>query len=289
MSQKITAFQFDATKVAPQAAMEAVPENWYIGVVSDADLKLTEGGSGQRIALELTITEGPFKGRKAFDGLNIVHSSAQAQQIAAGQFSAICHAVSVFQVTDLSMLFNKPFQFKLGLEAGRWVDADNNDVEPNTPNSKYYEAKNRFRGAKALGAGGPVAGAAPAVGAPGLATPSWAVGAPAAAAAPAAPVAPAKVKGKPGRPAKAAAAPAPVSTRKFFVGLDGAGYENAFAEADIVAMLGKGMPPDTALCLEGESDWKTAADYAIGAAPAPAAAAAPVAAAPAAVVPPWLR
>lgn len=334
-SQKITAFgfTFDATKVAPQQPMEAVPRGWYSVVITDGELKPTEGGNGQRIALEWTITEGQYKGRKIFDGFNIVHSNAQAQQIAAGQVSAICHATGTFQVADVSQLFNKPHQIKVDVDAERWVDADNNQVEPNTPNAKRYDPKNTFKGAKAGSAPATAAGpapagsaAAPATAAGAAANPPWAVttagaapgnGAvaptPAPASATAAPTPAAAVPpavGKPAKPGKKPAKPVPAAAppvtveRKFFVGIDGPDYAEAWPESKVREAISKGMPADTPLCLEGESDWKTATEYAVGvstvtAAPqtpaavvpatTPATVAAPAAATPAATLPPWLR
>ncbi len=308
-------FVFDATQVAPSVAPEALPAGWYSSAITAGEIKPNDGGTGRRAALTWTVLEGPMKGRKIFDGIQIVHSNPDTQRIGQELFSAICHAVGVYQVPDLSLFFNKPHQVKIDIEPERFVDADNNDVPPNTPGAKKYDAKNRVRGVK--GGSAPVVATSAAL--PAAAAPSWAVDAPAApaAAAPvAAPVAaPAPVvaapaaaapSGKPKRGPKPKPAAAPVvSSRKFFVALDGAAYENAIPEAQIAEWLAKGMPADTGLCLEGEEDYKTAAQHGIGAqpaapavvpvvvAPAPAVVAAPVvAAAPAAPAPgalPWAQ
>lgn len=335
-NQKITAlgFTFDATQVAPAAPMEAVPAGWYSVIISDGEIKPTEGGAGKRLSIEWTITEGQYKGRKIFDGFNIVHSNAQAQQISAGHVSAICHATQTFQVADVSALFNKPHQIKLSVKPERWVDADNNEVPANTPNSTRYEPKNEFKGAKA---GSAPASAAP-TGAPGAAAPGWAApaggAAPAPAAAPVAPPpwaapgsaptpapapaptpapspAPAAAGGKPaGKPkgkGKPAPAAAPADNRKFFVGIDAPEFSEALPASKVSEYFAKGMPADTPLCLEGETDWKTAADYGVAtkttaphpemtgpgtgtlAAPAPTPAPAPAAPAPAGNLPPWAK
>lgn len=303
-AQKITAFgfQFDANLVAPAAPMEAVPSGWYSVIITDGEMKPTGAGDGKRMNLEWTITEGPFKGRKIFDGLNLVNPSAQAQQISQGHLSAICHAVGVYQVADVQQLYNKPHQIKVDVEGERWVDADGAAVEPNTPGATRYEPKNRFKGAKAgsapVGAAGGVS-----AGNTGLPQPGWAVPnggqpagtnvsatpAPTNAAAPAAnpaqsPSKPGRKGGKPGQ--KAAAAPATPVVRSFWVGLDGPTYARPIAEAVIVSWLAKGMPPTTPLLLDTEpegTEYKTAAAYGIGAPPATPPAAAPTADNP----PPW--
>lgn len=340
MNQKITAFQFDATTVAPQAAFEAIPAGWYPVTIKDGEITLTEGGAGQRVNLEFEVADGPFKGRKVFDGFNTRHSNADTQRISQGQISAICHAVKTYQIADISALFNKPFQAKFGIEAKRTVDADGktkdaagNEYPEGTPNTRTYDAKNKFQGARdasgVTGATG-VATGAPAGPANG-GQPSWAVpgGAPVAvpgagATSPFAPppaavvtpppvlppvvppaAAPAAAKGKPGRKPGATKTPAKVE-RKFFVAIDSPEFAEAITESKLVEYLGKGLPADTGICLEGEDDYKTPAAYSVGAAPAaaPAPAAvvtpppaavvtpppAPAAAAPAVDArPPWLR
>lgn len=319
-NQKITSFGsvFDATKIAPAQPMEAVPAGWYSVIVSDAEIKANDGGNGRRLALEFTVTEGGFKGRKIWDGLNIVHSNPQAQEIACQQFSAICHAIAVYQVSDASQIVNKPFQIKVDVENERWVNDDNETVEPNTPGAKKYESKNRFKGAKAGSAPATVAkpGApAPAWSAPAkTATPAptpppWAATAaapvgnatpsPAPVAEPATTVAPTPVasvaspsekpKGKPGR--KPNVNPAAKAERMFFVDLEGSEYENALPESKIADLLLKGMPVETPIVLDGETDYKTASEYKIqytAAANVAVAPPAPVATAPGGL-PPWAK
>jgi len=320
MSDKITSlgFTFDATQVAPSAPMEAVPDGWYSAQITGGEISLNDGGNGRRLNLEWTITEGQFKNRKAFDGFNIIHSNPQAQEIAARDLSAICHATGVFNVADVKQLFNIPHQIKLGTEPERYVDSDNNAVPAGTPGAKKYEARNKFKGAKAGSAPANVA-----TGAPGAAAPAWAakpgVAAPAAASAPAAapttppwgaqpaaapaavaPAAPAASKpaNKPKPASKPKPAAAPAVERKFFVGIDAPEFGAAITESKVAEYLAQGMPAATPMCLEGEAEYKTAAAYGIGAAPAavtppPAAPVtpppAPAAAAPAGGQPPWAR
>lgn len=306
MSNKLTGLRFDATQVAPQQPMEAVPTAWYPAVISDGEVKPTNGG-GTRLALEFTIIDGPFKGRKAWDGFNLENASAQAQQIGQQQFSAVCHATGVLQVTDVQQLYQKPFDLKLKLDPGRWVGPDGNDLNPQPApgaagpaGSKYYEARNTFGGAAALGtkavnAGAPSgAGAAPSVAAPGA--PAWAVSgkaAPAPVAAPAAvtpppfaaPAAPAPAPmAPPAAPAPAPAAP-PQPARKFYVLLPNGKVSDLTPEAEVAKMLAQGMPLETQLNIEGGSatTWKPAGQWGIG---APAAAPSPVAPPPAAATPP---
>ncbi len=308
MSDKITSlgFTFDANTVAPAAAMQAVPSGWYSVAIADAEVTLNDGGNGRRLAIEFTILEGQYKGRKIFDGFNIVHSNAQAQKIAQEQFSTICHATGVYQVADVSQLVNKTLQIKVDVEGERWVDADKNKVDANTPGATRYEPKNRFKGAKSGSAPQPAATGAPAGAAPAWAVaakpgaaptgapPPWAVqgsqgGSVAPAAAPAAaPAGKPKPASKP-KPAAKPATAAPKVERKFYVGIDGPAFSEPLTESKLVEYFAQGMPANTPICLDGEDTYKTAAEYGVGAAPAPAAVTPPPAAVvpPAASLPPW--
>lgn len=314
---------FDATQVEPQQPMEAIPPGWYPVVISDGETKANAGGAGVRMELEWTVLDGPFKGRKVFDGFNIQHPNAQTQEIAQRQFSAICHATQVLRVQDVSQLFQKPHQIQVDQEPGRWVGADNQtiDVQPGTQppqGAKFYNAKNRFRGAKPAGEGAAAPSgtgaapqwaaapkpatapaAAPAASLPAGATPPWLAkpgaaptpATPAPAAAPAAaPVAPAAAPKGPKGPKGPKAAPKQ-EERKFHVFLPDGTVSDPKPESEVVKMLQSGMPMETMLAPEGGGDdsWKAAGEWGLGA--APAAATPPPAATPAGapVAPPWLR
>lgn len=304
-NEKITSlgFAFNANEVAPSAAMEAVPAGWYAVMITGGEVKPTAQEGGLRLALEWAVSEGQYKGRKIFDGLNIRNANAQAQEIAARDLSAICHATGVLQVTDVSQLFGRIHEIKVDVEPARTVDTDNGP--------KTYEAKNRFKGARASSGTLPTV----ATGAPGATPPAWAakpaapppfaaaVTPPAAQTAPVTPPAATAepAKRRPGRPPKAAAAPAPVTPppapeRMIFVGIDSPEFEAApLPESKVAAMLAQGMPAETPLCLEGSDTWQTAAELgiAIATAPAPTPAAQPAqpapATPPAGYRPPWAR
>lgn len=306
---------FDASQVAPQQPMEALPPGFYNVVITDGEVKPGSNGTGIRMELEWTVLDGAFKGRKVWDGLNIENASAKAQEIAQQQLSAICHSTGVIRVVDVQEFFNKPHQIKVDVEAGRFVDANNNLLDPQPPagspvpmGCKYYEPRNRFRGAKAIGTGAPAAtsagpapswakapGAAatppPAAAAP--ATPPWAAK-PGAAAAPAATTPPPAATTAAPAAGKAPAGPkgpkaAKKAERKFHVFMPDGTVSPPKPESEVAAMLAQGMPAETMVNLEGggDDDWKPAAEMGIVAPAAPAPAASTPAGAP--VAPPWAR
>ncbi len=255
-ASKFTGLSFDASTVAPAVPLEAFPAGDYNVAITDGEVKPTADGTGQRFAFELTVLEGEFKGRKVWDGLNIKNKSAQAQEIAHQQLSAICHATGVIKITNVGELLNKAFIAKIGFE-GQRVDGD-----------KTYDARNTFKGAKP--AGGAVAGAPVAASAP-----KWAkkdaAAAPAGVAAPAKPAAPSAPKGPPKPPAPAAKK----DDRKFFA------YVNEETQGPLPADEALALPEDTMLCLEGTEDWKAASEFKAAPAPAPVV--------PAGKTPPWAK
>ena len=255
-TKKFTGLTFDASTVEPSVGFEPIPPDTYLVAVTDAEVKPTKDGTGQRMPFELTVLEGPFKGRKIFDGLNIKNKNPQAQEIAHRDLSAICHATGVIRLSDVQELYGKPFLAKIGLQ-----DADGE-----------YEAKNTFKGAKPAKDGAPAAAAAG-----GSSAPAWSKkAAPAPAAAPAAVApAPAKPAGPKGAPKPSAPAKAK-DDRKFFA------YVNDETQGPLSADEALALPADTMLCLEGTDDWKPVSEFKPAPAPAPVVA-------PAGKTPPWAK
>lgn len=216
---------FDASKVKPQVPFETFPAGDYNAKIVESEVKPTTKG-GTMIAFTAEIIEGEYAGRKVFDNINIGNSSAKAQDIGQSQLSALCHATGVIQLKDSEALHGIPFVLKVGIEQAR-TDKDTGTT---------YDARNRFKGFK------PVEGGAPAQA--GTKAPAWTT----------------RKTATP--PAPTTPPPAPeADTRKFYVHLDGNNVE-ATAE-EISVMLLEGMPADTPVCLDGESDWKTAEGYEI--------------------------
>ncbi len=129
---------FNAQNVEPRKAFEPVPGGWYSGFISASESKPTSAGDGSYLMLELTISEGPYQGRKLFDRLNLNNKNPVAVEIAYATLSAICHATGVIQVQDSVQLHNIPLDFKASVR----------------PADGQYEASNDVKGYKAYGTGG---------------------------------------------------------------------------------------------------------------------------------------
>lgn len=129
---------FDARQVAPdQGSQDPVPAGWYNVAMVDSQLKPTSDGTGQRLAIVFQILDGQYAGRKLYEGLNLVNSNAQAQEIAYKQLSAIGHAVGHTLIGDSTELHNKPLKVKVKLkpavgqyEAGNAISSYKNINDP---------------------------------------------------------------------------------------------------------------------------------------------------------------
>lgn len=156
-------FNFDAAQVEPQqTAFDPLPAGNYIAVVTDTDLRPTR--SGRALKLSFRIVDGQFNGRMVWANLNIENASAQAQEIAQKQLSALCHAVGTINLSDTTQLHDKPVRIRVKVRPAEGEWPASNDVTG-------YEV--------APGAAVPVM-APPAARAPSAAAPARAASAPAA-------------------------------------------------------------------------------------------------------------
>ena len=107
---------FDANNVTPSAPMELLPPGKYVVQIVQSEMKETTNGSGQYLKLEMEVMDGPSKGRKLWDNLNLVNPNPQTVDIAQRALSAICHAVGRLQVSDSEELHYKPMTATLAVE-----------------------------------------------------------------------------------------------------------------------------------------------------------------------------
>jgi hypothetical protein len=122
--------QFDATAVAPQQPIEAVPAGTYLAAISESEVAATKSGTGQMLRLTWDVIDGPMKGRKVFDRLNIANQNPKAEEIGQRQLSTLCHAVGVLQLKDTTQLHGRPCQIRVTIrkdESGQY--ADQNEVK----------------------------------------------------------------------------------------------------------------------------------------------------------------
>jgi hypothetical protein len=95
---------FDATTVDPNAGFSLVPPGKYVAHIVLSDMRPTRDGTGQYLYLELEILEGPEKGKRLFERLNLVNANDTTVRIAQQTLSQICHAIGVMSVSDSEQL-----------------------------------------------------------------------------------------------------------------------------------------------------------------------------------------
>ena len=100
---------FDATTIEPAKAYEVLPPGKYLAQIVNSETRVTKDGMGQYLWLEIDVLDGPHKGRKLFDRLNLVNANPQTVEIAQRTLSAICHATGRMQVQDSEELHLIPF------------------------------------------------------------------------------------------------------------------------------------------------------------------------------------
>jgi hypothetical protein len=91
---------FDATGIEPTKPLDVLPPGKYPAQIVNSEMRVTKDGMGQYLWLELDVLEGPCRGRKLFDRLNLVNANPQTVEIAQRTLSAICHATGRLQVQD---------------------------------------------------------------------------------------------------------------------------------------------------------------------------------------------
>ena len=96
---------------AVEESFDVIPAGEYIAIIENSDYTPNKKGSGQYLKLTYQIIDGPLKGRKLFENLNIENANNQAQEIARKSLNSIALAVGIKTVIrDSTELHNKPLK-----------------------------------------------------------------------------------------------------------------------------------------------------------------------------------
>jgi len=131
---------FNAQTVSPESQFTPVPNGDYPVVITESEMKPTRNGDGQYLQLVLEIIDGPYKGRKVWDRLNLVNSNTTAVEIAQRALSQICHAVGHLNLQDTVELHNKPLTAKLVVRQQAGYDDTNEVKEYKASRSTHMQA-----------------------------------------------------------------------------------------------------------------------------------------------------
>lgn len=105
---------FNANEHDPNTGYDLLPGGKYVCAITASEMKPTKNMQGKYLELELTVLDGPYKNRKLWDRIMLVHQSDDAVRIGQGTLSAICRAVGVLTPRDSSELHMRPMLLSVG-------------------------------------------------------------------------------------------------------------------------------------------------------------------------------
>jgi hypothetical protein len=97
----------------PEKVFDVVPAADYIAMIIDSDYVATKSGSGMMLKLTYEILDGPMKGRKLFEQLNLANKSKDAEDIARRTLNSIGLATGVTNIKDSSLLHGIPLKLEV--------------------------------------------------------------------------------------------------------------------------------------------------------------------------------
>lgn len=155
---------FQADPNLPTNNYELLPKGDYLCMAIASELKPNSKRTGDYLQITFEVLDGPCKGRKIWDRLNIRNANKTAEKIAMEQLNALCMATGVLHLQDSDQLHNLPVVLKVDIEAGRDGYDDQNRVKGYAPANG--PAPRASAPAQSIGApsGSPQITAAPAAG-----------------------------------------------------------------------------------------------------------------------------
>lgn len=121
-----------------QEGFDIIPAGEYIAVIESSDLVPTKAGTGEILKLTYQIIDGPQKGKKLFNNLNLKNPNQQAVQIATRSLNSIGVAVGVTDIKDSSQLHNIPMKIDVMVKDDATYGKQNN-IKKHIPMNKDSE------------------------------------------------------------------------------------------------------------------------------------------------------
>ena len=98
---------FDPYAVEPQGDFPIVPPGKTPALIEKAEVRRTKKETGHYIYLEMQILDGPCKGQKLFDQINIQNPSTVCVEIGLRTLSALARAIGLQTVKSVTQLLNQ--------------------------------------------------------------------------------------------------------------------------------------------------------------------------------------
>ena len=119
---------FNADNIEPAGDFELLPAGDYMAAVTQTERKPTKAGTGAYLEMQLEVLEGPYKGRRLFERLNLWNPNEVAVKIAQQQLAALCRAVGIATPKDSGEFVGKPICVTVKIDKGRDGYADSNGI-----------------------------------------------------------------------------------------------------------------------------------------------------------------
>ena len=120
---------FQADPTMPTNSHELLPKGDYLCMAIASELKPNSKRTGDYLQITFEVLDGPAKGRKIWDRLNIRNANKTAEKIALEALNNLCVATGVMHLQDSDQLHNIPVVLKIDIEAGRDGYDDQNRVK----------------------------------------------------------------------------------------------------------------------------------------------------------------
>lgn len=111
-------------------SFDPLPDGWYPAQIIESDVVPTKAGTGQMFTATLEIIDGQFAKRRAWDRINIVNQSPDAQRIGQSQLRQLAEALGfswpLAADSDTQMFEFKPLEMRIGRQKD---DRNKNEVK----------------------------------------------------------------------------------------------------------------------------------------------------------------
>lgn len=98
---------FDPQSVEPAEDFAVLPPGKYPCLIEKAEVKQTKKHDGHYIELQLSVIDGPGKGRKVWSRVNIDNPNPKAVEIGMRELSALGRAIGLTAIQDTTQLLNQ--------------------------------------------------------------------------------------------------------------------------------------------------------------------------------------
>jgi len=118
---------YPVDKNAVEESFDVLPAGEYQAIVENSDYVENNKGTGKVLRLTYQVIDGPLKGRKMFENLNLENVSAQAQEISRKALNSLCLAVGISTVVkDSAELHNRPLKIDVTVKDDKQFGKKNN-------------------------------------------------------------------------------------------------------------------------------------------------------------------